>query len=136
MLNLCGGGGCATSRGSLIELYGNEAASTGNIDIESGAVSNSQVRLIGTQADSDLIVIIGGATKLAVSSDDTDFRNNVIFGTGGSLELPNGTTLPATCSVGNVFHDTDSDDCADTGSGDGALCICKSTDTWALVSNF
>lgn len=53
-----------------------------------------------------------------------------------ALELPNGTALPATCEVGYLFHDTDSDDCANTGSGDGALCICKSTNTWALISNF
>lgn len=52
------------------------------------------------------------------------------------LQLPGGTTLPATCSQREVFHDTDSDDCADTGAGDGALCICKTANTWALLFNF
>ena len=52
---------------------------------------------------------------------------------GGGLEMPNGTALPATCSVGQIFQDTDSNDCADTGSGDGAICACKSTNTWGLV---
>jgi len=28
------------------------------------------------------------------------------------------------------------DDCADTGGGDGALCICKTTNTWALIANY
>jgi hypothetical protein len=51
------------------------------------------------------------------------------------LTIPNGTTLPATCSVGHQFQDTDSDDCADTAGGDGALCLCKATNTWALVAN-
>lgn len=52
------------------------------------------------------------------------------------MTLPNDTTLPATCAVGEVFADTDSDDCADTGGGDGAMCICKSTNTWALLVNY
>lgn len=55
---------------------------------------------------------------------------------GGKLELPNATALPATCTVGELFHDTDSNDCINTGGGDGALCICKTTNTWALISNF
>jgi hypothetical protein len=46
-----------------------------------------------------------------------------------------GTALPATCTQGISFLDTDSDDCADTGGGDGALCYCKTTNTWALVQN-
>jgi hypothetical protein len=51
------------------------------------------------------------------------------------ITLPNDTTLPTTCAVGEIFLDTDSDDCADTGGGDGALCICKDTDTWVLLNN-
>lgn len=55
---------------------------------------------------------------------------------GAKFELPNGTALPATCLQGELFHDTDSNDCVNTGGGDGALCICKTTNTWALISNF
>ena len=54
---------------------------------------------------------------------------------GGRTVLSSGTTLPASCLVGEWFHDTDSDDCADTGSGDGAICVCKSANTYALVAN-
>lgn len=54
---------------------------------------------------------------------------------GGKLEIPNGTTIPATCTQGEVFHDTDSNDCANTGGGDGAICSCKTTNTWALITN-
>ena len=60
----------------------------------------------------------------------------VDFGGATALEIPNGTDLPATCSVGSIFHDTDDDACADAGGGDGVLCICKTTNTWAVVSNF
>ena len=55
---------------------------------------------------------------------------------GARFELPNGTALPATCLQGELFHDTDSNDCINTAGGDGALCICKTTNTWALISNF
>lgn len=42
-----------------------------------------------------------------------------------TLEIPNGTTLPATCAVGEQFMDTD----ATTGQ---RHYLCESTDTWAL----
>jgi hypothetical protein len=75
-----------------------------------------------------------------VNQDTTTDATGVVFGGlnmgAGTLELPNGTDLPATCNVGEIWHDTDDDACADAGGGDGALCICKSADTWALVSNF
>lgn len=44
---------------------------------------------------------------------------------GGTLEIPNGTTLPASCAVGDQFMDTD----ATTGQ---RLYLCESTNTWAL----
>ena len=44
---------------------------------------------------------------------------------GGSLEIPNGTSLPGTCTVGQQFMDTD----ATTGQ---RHYLCESTNTWAL----
>lgn len=72
-----------------------------------------------------------------------DNTNYMTIGTDGSVsftgtagfEMPNGATIPATCSVGQMFLDTDSDDCADTGGGDGCVCICKSSDTWVILEN-
>lgn len=54
------------------------------------------------------------------------------------LEIPNGalSTLPSTCAVGELYVVTDDDDCASSASGDGAICICKSSNTWALQDNF
>ncbi|MHA1290654.1 MAG: hypothetical protein ACTSPB_24990, partial [Candidatus Thorarchaeota archaeon] len=46
----------------------------------------------------------------------------------GTLRLPNSTTLPATCSVGDVYWDTD----ADT---DGSLYVCKASNTWKEVDD-
>jgi len=55
-----------------------------------------------------------------------------------TLEIPNGalSTLPSTCSVGQIYAVTDDDDCASTASGDGATCICKTANTWALLDNY
>lgn len=54
---------------------------------------------------------------------------NTLTGTydvgGGVLEVPNGTSLPGTCSVGQVFMDTD----ATSGQ---RIYACESSNTWVL----
>lgn len=75
-------------------------------------------------------------SDLGVASGLTGITSTgrVDFG-AASLTIPNGNSLPGLCSSGQLFQDTDSDDCADTGAGDGALCICKAG-SWTLISNF
>lgn len=60
----------------------------------------------------DLKVDLSGATYTGAH----DFS-------GGTIEIPSGTTLPATCSVGMQFLDTD----ADT---NGSLYLCIATNSW------
>lgn len=60
---------------------------------------------------------------------DTDYGNETItsdfdFG-GGTLQIPNSTTLPGTCEVGDAYMDTD----ATSGQ---RLYLCESANTWAL----
>ena len=60
---------------------------------------------------------------------DTDYGNEVVtsefdFG-GGVLEIPNSTSLPGTCDVGDIYFDTD----ATSGQ---RIYGCESTNTWAL----
>lgn len=45
-----------------------------------------------------------------------------------SAILANSTSLPGTCTVGNMYYDTD----ADT---DGELYVCRATDTWKAVDD-
>ena len=85
---------------------------------------------------------VTGATVASITAANLVDKsaNEAISGTwdysGGSILIPNGTTIPGTCAVGQMYQDTNSDDCADTGGGDGALCLCKTTNNWALISNF
>lgn len=154
------GGGPANfngTRGAMLELSGNEGvASPGRAQIFTGAVPTGYLVLDVMHADGLLIKQSVSATvqteKLSTGENVTyqniswapnsgtktySFLSGMYVDTGAAkLELPNGTTIPATCTVGEIFQDTNSNDCADSGGGDGALCICKSTNTWALISNF
>ncbi|MHA2248272.1 MAG: hypothetical protein ACXADY_25200 [Candidatus Hodarchaeales archaeon] len=69
-----------------------------------------------------------------VSSDATDVAFGSVNLGGGTFEIPNGTDLPATCTIGHLFIDTDDDSCADAGGGAGAMCACTATNTWTLAT--
>lgn len=88
-------------------------------------------------------VIPNGDNSLDLGASSNSWRNLYVDGVAAiatvsatsALIAPSGTSLPGTCSTGSQFLDTDSDDCADTGSGDGALCFCKTSNTWVLVKD-
>lgn len=102
------------------------AATSGTIDTSIGRDSAGVV-CIGSGADCATKGSLTLAGITATGAVDTS---------AGTLEIPNGTSLPGTCSIGQIFADTDSDDCADTGSGDGCLCVCKASNTWAIITNY
>lgn len=78
---------------------------------------------------------VGGTVEYIWNASKFDFQANIADMTAGKAEMPAGTSLPASCVQGEYFQDTDSNDCANTGGGDGAVCVCKTTNTWALVAN-
>lgn len=82
-------------------------------------------------ADVLIRTAVGGTLTTMIRADGSD---NVVKMLAG-IAHNNATSLPATCVVGEVFLDTDSDDCADTGAGDGCLCICKTANTWAVIQD-
>lgn len=161
-LYMCGGGGPIEidgDRGALLELAGNEVmplSSRGRAMLFSGNVTQGAIGLNVTHPSGKILVqsISANVLEYVAATGATTVYNdttitpasgtkNIILSAGmysdngaAKLEIPNGTTIPATCTVGEIFDDTNSNDCIDSGGGDGALCICKSTNTWALISNF
>ena len=158
-----GGGGPVEidgDRGAILELAGNEVTPTtsrGRAQLFSGNVAGGHIGLnVMNGSDGKVLVQSASTNKFSFQPSDNTaliYANTSINSDSGTktfsllsgiyadagaakLELPNGTTIPATCTVGEVFADTNSNDCADSGGGDGALCICKSANTWALVANF
>lgn len=152
------GGGPANfngTRGAMLELSGNEGlVSPGRAQIFTGAVPTGYLVLDVMHADGLLIKQSVSATvqteKLSTGENTTyqniswapnsgtktySFLSGMYVDTGAAkFEIPNGTAIPATCTIGEIFQDTNSNDCAD-GAGDGAICVCKATNTWALVAN-
>lgn len=53
---------------------------------------------------------------------------NLDSATEGTLRYPTSTTLPATCTLGDSYWDTD-------GDTDGSLYVCRTTNTWKEVDD-
>lgn len=75
---------------------------------------------------------IDASSELAGLMDDETGTGFLVFADdasmnldGGNLEIPNSTSLPGTCTVGQIYMDTD----ATTGQ---RIYACESTNTWAL----
>jgi hypothetical protein len=100
------------------------------------AASPASTLVLGANNANQVFIGAGTWAYQVATTVSTTSTNDLTLAPGGSLVMPLGATLPATCTQGAYFHDTDSDDCADTGGGDGALCLCKTTNTWVLISNF
>ncbi|OFX13533.1 MAG: hypothetical protein A2Z18_03400 [Armatimonadetes bacterium RBG_16_58_9] len=81
-----------------------------------GSGSELQYRVDGSTFGAVSLTSVSGSTVSTTGKFD--------FG-GGTLEAPNGTSLPGTCVVGELFLKTD--------AGDGAnTYVCKTTNTWVL----
>lgn len=78
---------------------------------------------------------VGGTAEYTWDASKFNIQANILDITTGKAEMPAATALPATCTIGEYFQDTDSNDCANTGGGDGAICVCKAANTWVLVAN-
>ena len=143
----------STATNSQLELYYQSADSTptnndviynaqfrgedsaDNVDVYA-KVLVTQEEVTSTDEDGSWALQImnnGTAATAAITCDMSDGVEDCAFGV--PVRHNQGTTLPAACVTGQVFYDTDSDDCADTGGGDGCICFCKTTNTWAIVQN-
>lgn len=126
----------AAGMGVGISMYADDG---GSADQEIARLYSAYTDATGGSEDATFsidLVTAGafGAAELTLTSLGILTASGIDQGSG-TLEIPNNATLPATCTIGQIFLDTDSNDCADTGSGDGAVCVCKATNTWALLTD-
>lgn len=108
--------------------------------------SDGSNNTIDVDTEGELETALGGIDIVAVTTDDITSANLatalsnetgsgvVVFGTNptismatGSLLLPSSTSLPGTCSVGQVYVDTD----ATSGQ---RVYICETTNSWVVNS--
>lgn len=94
-----------------------------DLDTWAGITPGANVgTFLATPSSVNLAAAVTGETGSGalVFADDASMNFD-----GGDLELPNSNTLPATCTVGQIYMDAD----ATTGQ---RLYACESTNTWAL----
>jgi hypothetical protein len=114
--------------GTLPVANGGTGATTLNDLITLG--THTTGNYLATLASGTGITITGSGSESAAASAalntaaDVTFTGDYDFG-GGTLQLPNSTTLPVTCEVGDIYFDTD----ATSGQ---RVYGCESADTWAL----
>jgi hypothetical protein len=95
--------------------------------------------VVNTGDDSEIVTFGNTTTNpnyaFTGSGDLSGPTGLINFGTAASgVEIANGTDLPDTCTVGVLFLDTNDDQCDDANdAGDGVLCLCKATNTFAAV---
>jgi len=144
------GDGTAASGADSISIDGAavvdpDFVSTGDIDfvdtsntvtanINAGVIVNADINASAAIDVSKTALVAGTNITLATNTlnvDDSFLLNTGDVGTGtydfggASVEVPNSTSLPATCTVGQIYMDTD----ATSGQ---RIYACESTDTWAL----
>lgn len=119
--NLSGVGSC--SAGQYVSTLNSDAAPTCTADDDTpdsdaevpNAITLNGGTLSGTNTMTGTLSVSGGLIDLD-------------GGTEGTLRVRSATTLPATCTIGDIAYDTD----ADT---DGSLYVCRATNTWKEIDD-
>ena len=100
----------------------------------SGTASLIDYSSLATLADDQTFagdVTFSGSTLFSgpvVFADDVELPSSIPLISPDRLVIASDTTLPETCSTGEVYWDTDEDT-------DGAIYVCKTTDTWKKVES-
>ena len=133
-------GDCDTT-GEWVQVGGGAGGGLASTDIDTYSELNTIVAdqtlthngLIDTFAELDAIVADKALLNTADTKTITATLNiegvlNFNGGTKGTIIVGSDTTLPATCSVGAIFVDTD----ADT---NGSVYFCRATNTWKEIDD-
>ncbi|MDD5355014.1 MAG: hypothetical protein PHY56_00525 [Candidatus Omnitrophica bacterium] len=118
--------------------YGDVIVSSGAWAVEDDSHAHTSSSISGLDISADTNLTAGDHITLTdddLDIDDDFLLNNGDVGTGvydfggaTRFEIPNSATLPETCTVGDIYTDTD----ADT---NGSLYICVSANTWKEVDD-
>lgn len=101
--------------------------------LSNGATNKEDLKFdLETNANACTITSSTGVTNLTLGAIGLSSTGTVNT-TGGKFIMPNGTDLPATCTVGELFLDTNDVACADADVGTGAVCACMQTNVWAQL---
>lgn len=116
--------GTGAGTGNYAALSGDATmANTGAVTLATGITRDTEwdtASEINAATTDDDFVTLTGAETLATGTKTVTAKFD--FG-GGTLEVPNSITLPATCAVGDFYMDTD----ATSGQ---RMYACESTNTW------
>jgi len=98
VLQLTAGGSVSASRGAYIQLYGNEATSTGNLNLSSGSASGADVQILPV----DSLIVYGAqdSNRLLTFAAASDTALSLTFGDGGTTAVQQ-LTIRASTSDGD-----------------------------------
>ena len=90
---------------------------------------------IRASADDTIMFEIATADDFSMTANSFNvLAGSAIDASVGALLMPNGASPSATCSVGDMFLDTDqTDDTVIATTNDNAFLICVATDTWKVM---
>lgn len=129
-LAIGGGGANSSARGGVIEFYGNENASAGVVDITSGNVANSYVRIQGRSSTSYVRFDINASeqmrltsTGLGIGTSSPIFLTDILSGTantGANVNNPSQLSVTGANKTligggATVFVNSNSNTAIDTG---------------------
>jgi hypothetical protein len=109
-----------TEDGTVYSLVGFDGI--GAVDLDYGSADITDHTFV-TDSTGDGEIVLPNDSIGSAEIDSTTGAYD--FGGVTSLEIPNSTSLPGTCAVGQIYMDTD----ATSGQ---RIYACQSTDTWAL----
>lgn len=125
-----GGGGGAPTDATYITQTAN-----GSLSAEQ-ALGALATGCLGSTTTSGVVAartITGTASEISVATGDCSANPTISLPAsidlgGKSLEIPNSITLPATCTVGQIYHDSNA-------AANAILNLCTATDTWTAFIN-
>jgi hypothetical protein len=100
VLELAGGGGASNSRGGYIDIYGNENAQAGDVNVVAGSASGSRILLEAGATNGTVVATTNGTTALTIESDqDLLITGDLYLADGQNLGFTAASSANAACDT-------------------------------------